>query len=241
MTSAPRPVISVHDVSRVFAGPPEVVALRYAELVVSPGDYVSIMGPSGSGKSTLLNLLGLLDRPSTGTYELDGVDVETLAERDRAALRGNRLGFVFQSFNLIAHRTALENVMLAQVYNGTPRGDRQERAVAALVSVGLSDRIEALPSTMSGGECQRVAVARALVNSPTVLLCDEPTGNLDSRTADRLLDLLSGLNRAGLSIVMITHSAEVASRSDRVLSISDGILRDGRTPRQAEHGSCAAV
>ncbi|KAB2337808.1 ABC transporter ATP-binding protein [Actinomadura rudentiformis] len=237
MTSGPateRPptapaVIRLRGVSRTYPGPPEVTALRPADLVVARGDYVAVVGPSGSGKSTLLNLLGLLDRPSTGSYDLDGVDVGALAERDRTALRGSRIGFVFQTFHLLPHRTAAENVMLAQVYNGTARARRRPAAVAALSQVGLGHRIDSLPTTLSGGECQRVAIARALVNAPALLLCDEPTGNLDSGNAARLLDLLDALNAGGLTLVVITHAAEVADRAQRVISIKDGTLSKART------------
>jgi putative ABC transport system ATP-binding protein len=218
------PVIRLSGVSRTYPGPPQVTALRESSLIVHPGEYVAIVGPSGSGKSTLLNLLGLLDRPSNGTYELDGVDVGKLTERDRTALRGGRIGFVFQSFHLLPHRTAAENVMLALVYNGTPKNRRRRAAVAALTQVGLDHRIDALPTTLSGGEQQRVAIARALVNSPALLLCDEPTGNLDSGNAGRLLDLLDTLQARGLTLVVITHAPDVAGRAQRVVTIKDGDL-----------------
>ena len=218
------PVIRLSGVSRTYPGPPQVTALRESSLIVHPGEYVAIVGPSGSGKSTLLNLLGLLDRPSDGTYELDGVDVGKLTERDRTALRGGRIGFVFQSFHLLPHRTAAENVMLALVYNGTPKNRRRRAAVAALTQVGLDHRIDALPTTLSGGEQQRVAIARALVNSPALLLCDEPTGNLDSGNAGRLLDLLDTLQARGLTLVVITHAPDVAGRAQRVVTIKDGDL-----------------
>jgi putative ABC transport system ATP-binding protein len=221
------PVVELDRVARTYPGPPKVVALREVDLVVRRGEYLVIVGPSGSGKSTLLNLLGLLDRPTAGTYRLDGVDVSRLDERDRTAVRGSRIGFVFQAFHLLSHRTALENVMLAQVYNGTPRSRRRAAAHRALSQVGLDHRLHALPTTLSGGERQRVAVARALVNSPAILLCDEPTGNLDSVTARRLLDLFDALHAAGLTIVVITHAADVAQRAHRVVTIRDGALREG--------------
>jgi len=227
MSAAEPPVIRLSGVSRRYPGPPEVIALHEVDLTIGRGDYLAIAGPSGSGKSTLLNLLGLLDRPTTGRYELGGVDVAELPERDRAALRGGRIGFVFQAFHLVPHRTAVENVMLAQVYNGTPRSRRRPAAADALVQVGLEHRMHALPTTMSGGECQRVAIARALVNEPSLLLCDEPTGNLDSATAGQLLELLDRLHAAGLTLVMITHAAEVAARAQRMVTIKDGTLREG--------------
>jgi len=227
VSAAEPPVIRLSGVSRRYPGPPEVVALHEVDLTIGRGDYLAIAGPSGSGKSTLLNLLGLLDRPTTGRYELGGVDVAALPERDRAALRGGRIGFVFQAFHLVPHRTAVENVMLAQVYNGTPRSRRRPAAADALVQVGLEHRMHALPTTMSGGECQRVAIARALVNEPSLLLCDEPTGNLDSATAGQLLELLDRLHAAGLTLVMITHAAEVAARAQRTVTIKDGTLQEG--------------
>jgi putative ABC transport system ATP-binding protein len=174
----------------------------------------------------LLNVLGMLDRPTTGTYRLAGIDVAALAERDRTAVRGGRIGFVFQDFRLLAHRTALENVMLAQLYTGTPRAKRRAAAAATLAEVGLDDRRHALPTTLSGGQRQRVAIARALVNSPSLLLCDEPTGSLDTRTSQHLLDLFDALHRAGLTIVVITHAQDVAARADRLASIVDGNLTE---------------
>ncbi|MCM0676615.1 ABC transporter ATP-binding protein [Micromonospora phytophila] len=231
------PVIELAAVHRTYPGPPEVTALHPTNLTVRRGDYLVVVGPSGSGKSTLLNLLGLLDRPTGGSYRLDGVDVSGLPERDRTALRGGRIGFVFQAFHLLPHRTALENVMLAQIYNGTPRSARRAAARAALSQVGLDHRTHALPTTLSGGERQRVAVARALVTAPALLLCDEPTGNLDSTTARRLLELFDSLHAAGLTIVMITHSAEVARRAQRIVTISDGMLREGGRAEPAPAGA----
>jgi putative ABC transport system ATP-binding protein len=219
-------VLDLDQVSRVHPGPPAVTALADATLRVESGEYLAIVGPSGSGKSTLLNLLGLLDRPTGGTYHLDGVDVSALAERDRTALRGGRIGFVFQSFHLLPHRTAVENVMLAQVYNGTPRRRRRPAALDALARVEVGHRAHALPTTLSGGERQRVAIARALVNAPAILLCDEPTGNLDSTNSLRLLALFDELHTAGLTIVVITHDAAVAARAQRVVSIIDGRLSE---------------
>ena len=188
------PVIELRGLARTYPGQPPVQALRPADLVIGPGDYVAVTGPSGSGKSTLLHLLGLLDSPTAGSYLLDGLDTRKLRDRDRSALRGRRIGFVFQAFHLLAYRTALENVLLAELYNHTPRSSRLQAAVDALGAVGLAHRLDALPTTLSGGECQRVAIARALVNRPSLLLCDEPTGNLDSRNAAALMELLDQLN-----------------------------------------------
>jgi putative ABC transport system ATP-binding protein len=214
------PVIDLRDVARTYPGSPAVAALRPADLVIEAGDYVAVTGPSGSGKSTLLHLLGLLDSPTEGRYLLDGLDTSALNDRDRSGLRGRRIGFVFQAFHLLPYRTAVENVLLAELYNQTPRGDR------SLAAVGLGRRLEALPTTLSGGECQRVAIARALVNRPSLLLCDEPTGNLDSTNAAALMELLDQLNAAGFTIVVISHDEKVASHAGRMIAISDGMLSE---------------
>ncbi len=220
------PVIELRGLARTYPGPPPVPALRPANLVIEAGDYVAVTGPSGSGKSTLVHLLGLLDSPSVGGYLLDGLDTATLGDRDRSALRGRRIGLVFQAFHLLPYRTALENVLLAGLYNSTPRSERIPAAVDALRSVGLGHRLDAVPTTLSGGECQRVAIARALVNRPSLLLCDEPTGNLDSGNAATLMELLDRLNETGFTIVVITHDAAVASHARRMIAISDGIISE---------------
>jgi len=220
------PVIELRGLARTYPGPPPVPALRPADLGIEAGDYVAVTGPSGSGKSTLLHLLGLLDSPTAGRYVLDGLDTSRLGDRDRSALRGSRIGFVFQAFHLLPYRTALENVLLAQMYNQTPRSARVRAAVDALDAVRLGHRLDALPTTLSGGECQRVAIARALVNRPSLLLCDEPTGNLDSQNAAALMDLLDQLNAAGFTIVVITHDVSVAAHGGRTIAISDGVLSE---------------
>ena len=219
-------VIELRGLARTYPGPPPVPALRPADLVIEPGGYVAVTGPSGSGKSTLLHLLGLLDSPTAGSYLLDGIDTAALSDRDRSALRGRRIGIVFQAFHLLPYRTALENVLLAGLYNRTPRAGRVRAAVDALDAVGLGHLLGALPTTLSGGESQRVAIARALVNRPALVLCDEPTGNLDSRTAAALMDLLDQLNAAGFTIVVITHDATVAAHASRTIAISDGVLSE---------------
>jgi putative ABC transport system ATP-binding protein len=219
------PVIAFEGVGRTYPGPPPVPALHPSDLVIEAGDYVAVMGPSGSGKSTFLNLAGLLDVPTSGTYRLDGIDVAALPERQRCAVRGQRIGFVFQAFHLLPHRNALENVMLAMLYNRVPRGERAERAWSALAGVGLTHRAQAMPATMSGGERQRVAIARALVNRPSLLLCDEPTGNLDTAIATSVLDVMDGLNRQGMTLVVVTHDPGVAQRGQRIVTIRDGFLR----------------
>ena len=220
------PVIELRGLARTYPGAPPVHALRPADLVIEAGDYVAVTGPSGSGKSTLLHLLGLLDTPTAGSYLLDGLDTSALSDRDRSALRGRRIGIVFQAFHLLPYRTALENVLLAELYNQTPRSARLEAAAGALGEVGLGHRLDALPTTLSGGESQRVAIARALVNRPSLVLCDEPTGNLDSRNAAALMELLDQLNADGLTIVVITHDAGVAAHAGRTVAISDGSLSE---------------
>jgi putative ABC transport system ATP-binding protein len=227
------PVIELRGAGRTYPGPPPVPALRPADLVIAAGEYVAVTGPSGSGKSTLLHLLGLLDAPTSGHYLLEGLDTSALSDRDRSALRGRRIGFVFQSFHLLPYRSALENVLLAQLYNSSPREGRILAAVDALIRVGLGHRLDALPTTLSGGESQRVAIARAVVNRPSLLLCDEPTGNLDSRNAGLVMELLDELNSVGLTIVIITHDPVVAARTGRTVAIRDGVLSE---QREAHHG-----
>jgi putative ABC transport system ATP-binding protein len=226
VSTAAGPVIELKGLARTYPGPPPVPALRPAELVIEAGDYVAVTGPSGSGKSTLLHLLGLLDTPTGGRYLLDGLDTSALSDKDRSALRGRRIGIVFQAFHLLPYRTALENVLVAQLYNQTPRAGRLAAAADALDQVGMGYRLDALPTTLSGGESQRVAIARALVNQPSLLLCDEPTGNLDSRNAAALMDLLDQLSAAGFTIVVITHDAKVAAHAGRTVAISDGLLSE---------------
>jgi putative ABC transport system ATP-binding protein len=220
------PVIELRGLARTYPGPPPVAALRPADLVIGAADYVAVTGPSGSGKSTLVHLLGLLDTPTAGRYLLDGTDTSALGDAARSGLRGRRIGVVFQAFHLLPYRTALENVALAQLYNQTPRPARLPAAAAALEAVGLGHRLDALPTTLSGGECQRVAIARALVNSPALLLCDEPTGNLDSASAATVMSLLDQLNAAGYTIVVITHDPGVAGHARRQVTISDGVLTE---------------
>ena len=224
--SAAEPVIRLSSVAYTYRGPPPVTALKPTSLVIHRGEHVAITGPSGSGKSTLLNLLGLLDKPTHGSIEIDGIDVGAAPERERAAVRAHRIGFVFQSFHLLPYRTSIENVMLAQVYSDEPRRHRHAAAMAALAQVGLDHRAHALPTALSGGERQRVAIARALVNRPSLLMCDEPTGNLDSATTLELTDLLESLHQAGTTLVVITHNPVVASRAQRQIAIRDGELAE---------------
>ena len=220
------PVVELQGVGRTFPGESPVEALRDVDLVVARGDYLSVMGPSGSGKSTLLNILGCLDRPTSGVHLLDGIDVASLGDGARTALRGQRIGFVFQAFHLLAHRTALENVMLAELYTPSDRAGRRARSEAALRRVGLSHRMGFLPTRLSGGERQRVAIARALVGQPSLLLCDEPTGNLDTRNTGSILELFDELRADGLTIVVITHDDQVGHRAARTVGIVDGRLHE---------------
>lgn len=219
-------VVAAERLGRRYPGDPGVVALDEVDLTVRAGEWVAIVGPSGSGKSTLMNIIGCLDGYTSGSYRFDGIDVGELTDRQRAGLRSTRIGFVFQSFHLLAHRSVTENVMLSEVYRRGPRRGRVTRAVAALDLVGLGHRAEFLPTRLSGGERQRVAIARALMGSPRLLLCDEPTGNLDSTTTAAVLDLLAELHARGTTILMITHEHEVAARADREVRIVDGRLAE---------------
>lgn len=219
-------LIELRDITRSFPGPPEVQALKAVNLSINEGDYVSIIGPSGSGKSTMLNILGLLDRPTVGEYRIDGVVTGTLSEDERAAVRARRIGFVFQSFHLMPRRTVLDNVLMPMLYSGVPRAEREERARQTLRRVGLEHRVDFLPATLSGGERQRVAVARAVVSAPSVLLADEPTGNLDGATSGEVMTLFDELRADGLTLVVITHDPAVAARASRRVRIADGRLSE---------------
>lgn len=217
-------IVELRGVAKSYQGTPAVHALKPVDLTIESGDWLAVIGPSGSGKSTLLNLLGLLDRPTQGRYMFAGHDASILNERERTALRGRRIGFVFQQFHLLPHRTAAENVALALLYNNPSTRQRTSAALEALDRVGLSHRMHALPGTLSGGERQRVAIARALVGAPDLVLCDEPTGNLDSANAHAVLDLLDDLNRDSVTLVVITHDLGVAARARSRLQILDGAV-----------------
>jgi putative ABC transport system ATP-binding protein len=222
-------MIELDGVTKIYGnGEVKVRALGPVDLLIEEGDFVAIMGPSGSGKSTMMNIVGCLDVPSSGRYTLDGIDVSKLRDNKLAAIRNTRIGFVFQSFNLIARTSAVRNVELPLVYAGI-RNDRRNRAMAALERVGLGERAEHMPNELSGGQQQRVAVARALVTDPAIILADEPTGNLDTTSTVEIMRLLTELNDAGRTIVLITHEPEVAEFAKRVVELRDGqIVRDVR-------------
>ena len=219
-------VVELAGVTRTFAGSPPVEAVKGADLVVEEGGYVAIVGPSGSGKSTLLHILGCLDTPSAGSYQLRGIDVGALNDGDRTSLRGAEVGFVFQAFHLLPYRSVIENVMTGLVYNRTPRRVRRQRSREALERVGLGHRLDFTPRQLSGGERQRVAVARAIAAEPSLMLCDEPTGNLDTKTTEALLDLFDQLRTDGLTLMVITHEERVSQRADRRIEMIDGVLSE---------------
>ena len=230
---APAKVLELVKIGRSFGAEPVVNALIDIDLTLERGDWLSITGPSGAGKSTLLNIIGCLDRPTSGVYRIDGIDTTTLTDDERAGLRSQRIGFVFQSFHLLPYRTVLENVMLAEVYRKQSHRGREARAMAAIQRVGLAHRANFLPLKLSGGEKQRVAIARALVSQPSLLLCDEPTGNLDSTNSASILDFFAELNRDGLTLAIVTHDPNVADRASRKVRIVDGRLTDQSAPRAA--------
>lgn len=223
------PVVVVEDLSKVFPGPPEVIALHPCTLQIEEGEFVAITGPSGSGKTTLLSLLGLLDTPTAGRFVLDGVDVAGLSDNDRAAVRAHRIGFVFQAFHLIGYRSVLDNVELGLLYQGGNKRARRQAAVEVIERVGLTARQNALCSHLSGGEKQRVAIARTLIRNPALVLCDEPTGNLDTANSDAILTTLEGLNAEGMTVIVITHDPNVAGRASRNLHIRDGHVTETAT------------
>jgi len=219
------PVIQTDGLAKTYPGAEPVHALRPLDLTVRRGEFVAVMGVSGSGKSTLMNLLGCLDTPTAGSYRLDGVEVATLSRNQRADLRNQKLGFIFQGFNLLARTTAVDNVLLPLLYDRTGRiKNPRERAVEALTRVGLEHRLDHVPSELSGGQQQRVAIARALVNEPAVLLADEPTGNLDSVTSDEIMRLFEQLYRAGNTLIVVSHEDEIAAHARRVVRLRDGAV-----------------
>jgi putative ABC transport system ATP-binding protein len=223
-------VISVEHLTKVYdLGEVRVEALRGVDVRVKRGEFVAIMGASGSGKSTFLNIVGCLDRPSTGRYRLDGVDVSQMSSDQLAEVRNKKIGFVFQSFNLLARTSAVENVELPLLYNGADSRDRRARALAALKATGLEGRAEHQPSQLSGGQQQRVAIARALVNQPSIILADEPTGNLDSQTSNEIMGIMQTLNeQQGITIMLVTHEPDIARYAKRVILFKDGLVIEDR-------------
>ena len=218
-----QPVAELKGISKIYgSGDLEVKALDQLNLTVQEGDYLAVMGASGSGKSTAMNILGCLDRPTNGTYRLNGMAVEQLDDDALADVRNRSLGFVFQQFHLLGHASAMENVMLPMIYAGVPREERIERAQSALRRVGLAQRLENKPNQLSGGQQQRVAIARAIINRPSLLLADEPTGALDSSTTAEVLELFDELHQQGITLVMVTHEDDVAARAQRIARFQDG-------------------
>jgi putative ABC transport system ATP-binding protein len=230
-------IIRLEDIFKVYGlGNTEVRALNGVNLTIEEGEYCSIMGASGSGKSTAMNIIGCLDRPTDGHYYLDGVDVSGLDDSELAKIRNLKIGFVFQQFHLLSQLTALENVTLPMVYAGIPPKERRERAIVALKRVGLENRIYNKPNQLSGGQQQRVAIARAIVNKPVLLLADEPTGALDSRTTQEVMDIFTELNTSGITVVMVTHEPEVARLTQRIVWFRDGeVIHSHLTPEEMAH------
>ncbi|EOD01410.1 ABC transporter ATP-binding protein [Caldisalinibacter kiritimatiensis] len=218
-------MIKIENLNKTYkTGSVEVHALKDVSLDIKKNEFVSIMGPSGSGKSTFMNIVGCLDRPTTGKYMLDGIDIEKLSEKELAAIRNKKIGFVFQSFNLLSRTSAIKNVELPMLYAGIHAKDRRKRALEALEKVGLGDRIHHKPNELSGGQKQRVAIARALVNNPAIILADEPTGNLDTKSGEEIMSIFQSLNEEGVTIVLVTHEPDIAKHSKRIITFRDGRL-----------------
>lgn len=224
------PLIKIKDIKRNFVLGNEIVyVLKGIDLEINKGEYVALMGPSGSGKSTLMNLLGCLDTPTSGTYILNGKDVSQMRDDELAEIRNKEIGFVFQTFNLLPRTTALDNVALPMIYAGYSKSERRARAQQVLTQVGLSDRMNHQPNQLSGGQRQRVAVARALVNSPSIILADEPTGNLDSKTSVEIMKLFNDIHANGNTIIVVTHEEEIAAYAHRVIRLRDGMIESDAT------------
>ena len=227
-------IVRLEEVSKIYgSGNTTVHALDKVNLVVNQGEYCSIMGASGSGKSTAMNIIGCLDRPTAGNYYLDGMDVSRLEDEQLAVIRNRKIGFVFQQFHLLPQMTALENVMLPMIYAGIPPAERRDRALDALIKLGLGDRLHNKPNQLSGGQQQRVAISRAIVNKPLLLLADEPTGALDSRTTQEVLEIFQELHNSGITVIMVTHETEVARQTQRIIWFKDGkVIYPNLTPQE---------
>ncbi|TFI55674.1 ABC transporter ATP-binding protein [Mastigocladus laminosus UU774] len=237
MTNHKSSIIQLENIFKIYgSGETEVKALNDVNLIIHEGEYCSIMGPSGSGKSTAMNIIGCLDRPTSGHYYLDNLDVAQMNDSELAHIRNKKIGFVFQQFHLLSQLSALENVMLPMVYANVDSGERNDRAAEALKRVGLEKRINNKPNQLSGGQQQRVAIARAIVNRPVLLLADEPTGALDSRTTQEVLDIFTELNRSGITVVMVTHEPDVARQTQRIVWFRDGqVVHSHLTPADLSH------
>ena len=221
-------------VKNYYVGTVVVKALRSVSIKIDKGEYVAIMGPSGSGKSTLMNLIGCLDTPTSGQYILNGTDVSKMDDNRLAEIRNQEIGFIFQTFNLLPRYSALENVMLPMVYSGISKPDRMIRAKEVIESVGLTDRMTHKPNELSGGQRQRVAMARALVNHPSIILADEPTGNLDSKTSNDIMDVITGIHKIGNTVILVTHEEDIALRANRIIRLFDGMVDSDTMNKKAE-------
>lgn len=230
-----KPLITIRDLSKTYImGPNQVRALQSVSLDIQKNEYVALMGPSGSGKSTLMNLLGCLDSPSSGSYMLNGKNVANMMDEELAVIRNKEIGFVFQTFNLLPRLTALENVALPLVYAGFTRNSRIQKASDILKAVGLGDRMDHRPNELSGGQRQRVAVARALVNNPSIILADEPTGNLDSKTSHEIMELFQEIHRQGNTVILVTHEADIAAHAHRIVKMKDGNIESDQANKDIQ-------
>ncbi|PVW16438.1 ABC transporter ATP-binding protein [Marixanthomonas spongiae] len=229
-------LIKIRNITRDFPLGQEIVkVLKGIDLDIKKGEYVALMGPSGSGKSTLMNLLGCLDTPTSGSYELNGVDVSNLTDDELAEIRNKEIGFVFQTFNLLPRTTALDNVALPMIYAGASKTAREERATEVLKDVGLADRMDHKPNQLSGGQRQRVAVGRALVNKPSIILADEPTGNLDSKTSVEIMNLFDAIHKAGNTVILVTHEEDIAEHAHRIIRLRDGMVESDTRKEMADN------